>query len=148
MLQAVVIGPMRRTFIRAMSGMNTRVYRASGGRLMGRMGKAPVLLLTTTGRRSGQPRVAPLLYVEQGGSYAVVASYGGSDTHPAWFLNLEAQPAAEIEVGKRRLGVKARVADGDERARLWSQLAAIYPAYDKYEKQTTRRIPVVVLDPA
>src|SRR5512136_851856 len=95
--------------IKLMSRLNTWVYRISGGRIAGRFpGGAPVLLLTTIGRKSGQPKTAPLLYLQEGGTYVVVASKGGMSQHPLWFKNLEANPSVEIEVGSRKIEATAR----------------------------------------
>ena len=111
-------------------------------------GVLPTLLLTTTGRKSGAPRDAPLIYGESDGSYVVVASRGGTPTHPVWFLNLEAQPECELQVGSRHVRARARIALGPERERLWKQMAAIYPPYDEYQERAgARSIPVVVLEP-
>ena len=116
---------------------------------LGGPGLLPTLLLTTTGRKSGEPRALPLIYGEADGSYVVIASKGGLPNHPVWFLNLEANPACELQVGSRTLSARARVAEGDERERLWQQLAEIYPPYTEYqERAAPRTIPVVVLDPA
>lgn len=142
------LSPLQRATIRLWSRLNTAAYRASGGRLTGRMGQAPVLILTTTGRRSGRPRAAPLLYLADGSHYAIVASYGGSDSHPAWYLNLRASPDASVQVGRQTVRVRARTAEGDERDRLWAGLVGIFPGYAAYEQRTSRRIPVVVLEPA
>jgi len=114
---------------------------------VGGPGLLPTLLLTTKGRRSGEPRPLPLIYGTAGNSYVVIASKGGMPTHPLWFRNLEAEPACEVQVGAKHFSARARVATGEERARLWQQLAAIYPPYLDYQKATERRIPVVVLDP-
>ena len=115
---------------------------------LGGPGPIPTLLLTTTGRKSGQPRSLPLIYGESGDSYVVIASKGGLPNHPVWFLNLEANPDCELMVGARRQKARARVAEGEERERLWKQMAAIYPPYDKYQENAGARvIPVVVLDP-
>lgn len=111
-------------------------------------GVLPTLLLTTTGRKTAEPRDAPLIYGESGGSYVVVASRGGTPTHPDWFLNLEARPECELQVGPKHVRAQARVAGGAERERLWRQMAEIYPPYDEYQKRAgARTIPVVVLDP-
>lgn len=141
------LSPVQRATIRVWSRLNALAYRASGGRLTGRMGEAPVLLLTTRGRRSGAARTAPLLYLADGASYVVVASYGGSDSHPAWYLNLRAAPEATIRVGRREIRVRARDAEGEERERLWAGVVAIWPAYDTYASRTSRAIPLVVLEP-
>lgn len=115
---------------------------------LGGPGLLPTLLLTTRGRKSGKPRSLPLIYGEHGGSFVVVASKGGLPNHPVWFLNLEANPECELMVGARQVRARARVAQGEERARLWKQMAALYPPYDEYqERASARTIPVVVLDP-
>jgi deazaflavin-dependent oxidoreductase (nitroreductase family) len=106
------------------------------------------LLLTTTGRRTGEPRTAPLIYGEHGDAFVVVASKGGSETPPAWYVNLEADPSVEVQVGAERFPARARVAEGEEREQLWRQMAEIWPDFDEYQKKTERRIPVVVLDRA
>ena len=134
--------------VKAMSALNTWVYRATGGRLGGRFLRgAPVLLLITTGRKSGKPRTAPLLYLKEGDSYVIVASKGGMSHDPLWFKNLEANPDVEIEIGTRRLPMKARRADDAEKAILWPKLVAMYRDYDDYQARTERNIPVVVLTP-
>jgi deazaflavin-dependent oxidoreductase (nitroreductase family) len=115
---------------------------------VGGPGLLPTLLLTTTGRKTGQPRALPLIYGEAGDGYVVIASKGGMPNHPIWFSNLEAEPRCELMVGAKKVAARARIAEGDERARLWKQMAAIYPPYDAYQKNATPRvIPVVVLDP-
>jgi deazaflavin-dependent oxidoreductase (nitroreductase family) len=115
---------------------------------LGGPGVLPTLLLTTTGRKSGEPRPLPLIYGEAGDSYVIIASKGGLPTHPVWFLNLEAKPECELMVGAKKVSARARVAEGEERERLWKQMAEIYPPYDDYQKNAGKRtIPVVVLDP-
>jgi proline iminopeptidase len=115
---------------------------------VGGPGVLPTLLLTTTGRKLGQPRSLPLIYGEAGSSYVVVASKGGMPTHPAWYLNLEATPRCELMVGAKAVSAKARVAQGEERERLWKQMVALYPPYAEYQQRASARtIPVVVLDP-
>jgi len=115
---------------------------------VGGPGPLPTLLLTTKGRKSGAPRALPLIYGTAGSSYVVVASKGGMPNHPLWFRNLEAQPDCELQVGAKHLRARARVAEGEERERLWKQMARLYPPYDEYQRSATgRRIPVVVLDP-
>jgi len=115
---------------------------------LGGPGVLPTLLLTTKGRRSGKARSLPLIYGTIGDSYVVIASKGGMPDHPAWFLNLEAQPDCELQVGAKSISARARTAEGEERKRLWDRMAAIYPPYLDYQKATERTIPVVVLDPA
>jgi deazaflavin-dependent oxidoreductase (nitroreductase family) len=137
---------MSHLFLRVMSGLNTALYRLTGGKLGGRMGKAPILLLSVAGRKSGKRRTTPLLYGREGENFVLIASMGGAPKHPAWYLNLRGQEA-EIQVGKEKLRVRAREAEGEERDRLWALMVSAYPAYDSYQKKTTRRIPVVVLEP-
>lgn len=115
---------------------------------LGGPGILPTLLLTTKGRKSGEPRALPLIYGTSGDSYIVIASKGGMPKHPVWFLNLEAEPECEIQVGAQHAIARARVAQGEERERLWKQMAELYPPYDKYQENAKdRTIPVVVLDP-
>jgi deazaflavin-dependent oxidoreductase (nitroreductase family) len=115
---------------------------------LGGPGVLPTLLLTTTGRKSGEPRLAPLIYGAAGDSFVIIGSKGGFPTHPFWYLNLLANPECELQVGARHLRARARTAEGEERERLWKQLAGIYPPYDDYQKTAgERQIPVVVLDP-
>lgn len=115
---------------------------------LGGPGVLPTLLLTTKGRKSGEPRPLPLIYGESGDAYVVIASKGGLPEHPLWYRNLEADPVCDVQVGRKKLRARARVAEGEERARLWKQMAAIYPPYDEYQGRATPRvIPVVVLDP-
>ncbi len=132
--------------IKWMSAANTRIYRLSGGRLGGRFpGGAPVLLLTTIGRKSGQPRVAPLLYLEDGDRVVVVASKGGFAHSPLWFHNLQANPDCEVEIGAQKIAMRARPASAAEKQALWPKLVAMYSSYDEYQARTTRDIPVLIL---
>jgi deazaflavin-dependent oxidoreductase (nitroreductase family) len=123
------------------------VYRLSGGRVGGRLLGLPMLLLTTTGRRSGQPHTTALTYLAESAHYAVVASNGGAPQQPAWFHNLRAFPEAQIQVGTRVYRVHAREAQGAERERLWNGMVQLYAGYRGYKARTTRQIPVVVLEP-
>lgn len=135
-------------FVKWMSAANTLVFRATGGRLGAKfLGGAPVFLLVTTGRKSGQPRTSPLLYLRDGNDYVIVASKGGMSHHPMWFKNLEANPDAEVEIGTEKVKVHARRASDEEKARLWPKLIAMYPDYADYQARTERNIPVVVLSP-
>ena len=109
-------------------------------------GILPTLLLTTTGRKTGQPRMLPLLYVRVDNGFVIVASKGGAPKHPAWFLNLVQTPACEVRVGREHCRVHARLAEGEERAALWKRMAELYPPYDDYQANTEREIPVVVLE--
>jgi deazaflavin-dependent oxidoreductase (nitroreductase family) len=120
--------------------------RLSGGRF-GRVGPMNTLLLTTKGRRSGEPRDVALNYVREGHSYVVIASYAGEDRDPAWWRNLKAAPDAEVTVAGTRVKVRARESEGAERERLWSRIVEKDPAYDEYQRRTNRRIAVVALEP-
>lgn len=107
----------------------------------------PSLLLTTTGRRSGERYIFPLFYGKAGEGYVIVASKGGAPEHPGWYRNLLAHPEAEIRVGTQTLRVRARTVEGAERERLWQMALGFWPPYADYQKKTEREIPVVVLDP-
>jgi len=135
-------------------GEHLRRYEESNGAdghmwdssAVGGPGLLPTLLLTTTGRRTGQPITMPLIYGVANGVHVIVASKGGAPQHPGWYLNLVAQPAVEVQVGAEKFRAKARTATGQERATLWKQMAVIYPPYDAYQAKTDREIPVVVLE--
>ncbi|TCJ15954.1 nitroreductase family deazaflavin-dependent oxidoreductase [Rubrobacter taiwanensis] len=139
--------PLAERTLRLASDLHTLVYRLTGGRVAGRFRGGGILLLTTTGRKSGKRRTAPLLYVPDGDALVVVASKGGAPNHPAWWLNLRANPEAEVEVSGRKLRVRATEATGPERGRLWQKAVEAYPPYEDYQKKTSREIPVVVLHP-
>jgi deazaflavin-dependent oxidoreductase (nitroreductase family) len=130
-----------------LGALHRLLYRLSGGRIGGRLWDLPVVLLTTTGRQSGKKRTVPLCSLRDGDNVVVIASYGGLDQPPAWWLNLEANPEAELLTGHTRRAVTARNAAGDERTRLWAELTARAPGYLEYERRTTREIPVVILRP-
>ncbi len=123
------------------------LYRWTNGLVGGKMLGMPVLLLTTTGRKSGQPRTRALTYLARGDAYVVIASYLGEPKHPAWWLNLQAKPDAEIQVGAKRIPVRAREIDGEERKLLWNEVVAEVNDYAEYQQRTDRRIPVVLLEP-
>jgi deazaflavin-dependent oxidoreductase (nitroreductase family) len=123
-------------------------YRATDGEEGHEWQGTQTLLLTTTGRRSGEPRVAPLIYAPAGEAYAVVASKGGSDAPPAWYVNLTADPAVEVQVKGERFRATARTASAAERAELWPTMVAEWPAYDEYQAKTDREIPIVLLERA
>ncbi len=132
-----------------MNDFNQRIieeFRANGGRVGGPFEGAPMLLLHTTGARSGAERVSPVVYQPDDGGWVVFASKGGAPTNPDWFHNLRAHPDATIEVGTDTVPVVARVAEGDERERLWSRQKERMPGFADYEQKTTREIPVVVLE--
>ena len=129
------------------SGAHAGVYRATGGKLFGRMGKSPILLLNTVGRKSGKKRTSPLLYAMDGEDFVIIASKGGASAHPAWYLNLRANPEATVEIGDREVQVEAEVADPEDKTRLWQKMVEMYPAYDTYQEKTEREIPLLVLRP-
>lgn len=130
----------------AITGFNAWIYRRTGGKLGGTFDSAPVLLLHHVGRKSGEARVAPVVYLNDGEDLVVVASYGGAPKHPAWFHNLKATPETVIEVGRERRPVLAHVATPEERARLWPRVVGMYPAFDDYQARTGgREIPLVIL---
>jgi deazaflavin-dependent oxidoreductase (nitroreductase family) len=133
---------------RILGGVHRAVYRLTGGKVGGNIGKARVLLLTTTGRKSGRPRTQPLLYTRAGDGYAVIASKGGAAKHPLWYLNLQANPHVEVTVGSVTRKAHARDAEGEEREQLWRAMTRVYSGYDRYAEKTSRRIPVVVLEPS
>ena len=136
-----------RAMMRMISGTHEFWYRLSGGLIGGRFGRLPILLLTTTGRTSGLKRTTPLVYLSDGKNLVIIASNGGSDKHPEWWLNLRSQPKAEVQVGRDVRTVVAHKADGDERERLWRQAVELYYGYDEYRRMARREIPVVVLAP-
>lgn len=122
------------------------LYQATGGAIGGRGGSRRFLLLTTTGRRTGQRHTVPLPYFFDGETPYVVASNYGKDRSPVWYLNLAAHPAVEVQVGRERSAARARVAAGDERARIWKQLIARHENYARYQRRTQREIPIVLLE--
>ena len=131
-----------------MSTFNERIieeFRSNGGKVGGPFEGASMLLLTTTGRRTGRPRTSPLVYTTTEGGWVVAASNAGADEHPQWFLNLQADPHATIEVGDRTVPVEARFAEPEERDRLYAAHAERMPGFAEYERATQRMIPIVVL---
>jgi deazaflavin-dependent oxidoreductase (nitroreductase family) len=124
---------------------HVRVYRETGGEHGYHWRGTEILLLTTRGRRSGEPRTMPLIHRVDGDRWVIVASKGGWPQNPAWFENLSAEPNVEIEVHDERIPVVASVAEGEERARLWKLMTEVWPDYDSYQQRTDRQIPVVVL---
>ncbi|MEA2209847.1 MAG: hypothetical protein QOF54_2324 [Solirubrobacteraceae bacterium] len=122
-------------------------FRANDGKVGGPFDGAPVLLLTSTGARSGERRTTPVMYLPDGDRMVIFASKGGSDANPAWYHNLRANPAATVEVGSETVEVEAIVTEGEERERLFRHQAELYPQFAEYERKTTRQIPVVALQP-
>ena len=135
-------------FMKWMGKGNTWIYRRTNGRLGGMVGNAPVALLTTTGRKTGEPRVSPLLYLREGNRVIFGASRGGSDKHPLWYLNLKANPKVSVQIKDEVLSLTARDADDAERAEYWPKMVAMYPTFEDYKSWTDRVIPIVICDPA
>jgi F420H(2)-dependent quinone reductase len=135
--------------LRRAMGLHTLAYRASGGRIGHRLPglRAPMLLLDHVGAKSGIKRTSPLLYIPDGENVAIIASKGGHPRHPAWFHNLKANPETTAQVGRERRPIRARIAEGEERQRLWERATELYPGYRDYQARTDREIPVVVLEP-
>ncbi len=134
--------------IKWMSRLNTLAYKASGGRVGGSfLQGAPVALLTTTGRKSGQPRVSPLLFLRDGDRVVLVASQGGRANNPMWYLNLKANPKVSVQIKKEVLELTARDATEAEREHYWPQLVAMYSSFEDYQTWTDRVIPIVICDP-
>lgn len=127
--------------------VHAELYRLTGGRIGHSLGGFKNLLLTTRGRRSGAERTVPLTYMADGDTFVLVASNGGADRHPSWWLNLCSTPDATAQVGGRRVAVVAREASPEEHAQLWPRLKAMNPFYAMYEQLTARHIPVVILRP-
>ena len=140
-------GRLKRRGIRAMGAAHRAVYRATGGRVGGRLWGLPILLLTTTGRRTGKARTTPLCFYADGESLVVVASNGGLEWLPSWWLNLLEHPQATVRVGRVTSAVVARPASADERARLWAEITTIAPGYLEYERRAPRPIPLAILQP-
>jgi deazaflavin-dependent oxidoreductase (nitroreductase family) len=138
---------LEKTAMRMISGTHEFWYRLTGGLIGGRFGRLPILLLTTTGRKSGKKRTTPLVYLPYGENMVIIASNGGSDRHPEWWLNLRADPTAKVQVGPDIKAVTAEKAQGAERDRLWREVNELYHGYDEYQRSTKREIPVVVLRP-
>jgi len=136
------------TGLRWTGKLNVPLYRLSGGRIGGKVGKAPLLLLTTTGRKSGEPRTAPVVYLADGERLVLIDTNAGNERLPAWSLNLRANPEAEVEVGRRRRLVRARVAEGEERTRLWDRHIEQFAGFDYYVTLLKRTPSVWVLEPA
>jgi deazaflavin-dependent oxidoreductase (nitroreductase family) len=135
------------TGLRWAGKLNTPLYRLSGGRIGGKVGRAPVLLLTTTGRKSGEPRTAPVVYLADDENVVVINTNAGNAKVPAWSLNLVAKPEAEVELGREKRKVRARIAEGEERADLWRKHNEQYAGFDDYEAKLDRAISVIVLEP-
>lgn len=140
--------PRTTTIIKWMSRAQTFLYKKTGGRLGGTfLQGAPVALLTTTGRKSGEPRVSPLLYLREGNRVVLVASKGGAATNPMWYLNLKANPKVSVQIKDEVLHLTARDATDGERAQYWPRLTEMYTSFEDYQSWTDRVIPIVICDP-
>lgn len=123
------------------------LYKVSGGIIGGTMNGNSVLLLTTTGRKTGKSRTLPLLYIRDGEAYVITASAGGAKKHPGWFFNVRSNPQATIQVHKQQMKVTAEVAGPEKKSELWAKLVAVAPNFAGYQKHTSREIPMVILRP-
>ena len=128
------------------TSIHTGIYRATKGRVGGKFGAATILLLTTTGRKSGQPRTTPLNYYSDGDRIVLIASNNGQDHDPAWYLNIGANPSVSIQRGGETVTRSARVATPGEKAELWPKIIAWYKGYAKYQAKTSRNIPLVIVE--
>jgi deazaflavin-dependent oxidoreductase (nitroreductase family) len=138
---------MRSPLLKVMQNTNVWVYRKTGGKLGARMKGAPILLLTTRGRKTGKQRTTPLIYLSDGADLVIVASKGGTPQHPLWYRNLQAEARVRVQVGSEERPKHARTADATERARLWPLLVQLFPDYGNYQSWSDREIPVVILSP-
>jgi deazaflavin-dependent oxidoreductase (nitroreductase family) len=125
---------------------HVRVYRETDGETGYIWNGVPILILTTTGRKSGEPRTVPLIYRQVGDISVVIASKGGSANHPAWYLNILENPEVEVQIKAEVFPARARIAEGAERKKLWAEAASAWPQYDTYQTRTDRQIPVVALE--
>ncbi|MBS1884273.1 MAG: nitroreductase family deazaflavin-dependent oxidoreductase [Actinobacteria bacterium] len=133
--------------LRLVGRLNVPLYRLSGGRLGGKVNDGPVLLLTTTGRKSGEPRTAPILYLAHGNAMILIDTNGGNEKLPGWSYNLKAKPAGEVQIGKRKFAVSARISSGAEREELWRACTDQYSGFDEYVEWLDRIPSVWVLEP-
>ena len=140
--------PMNKTMMKLIGIAHTSLYKMSGGKLGRNMRGSEVVLLTTTGRKSGKRRTTPLFGLADGENWTVIASQGGHHEHPHWYLNLRDNPDVTLQVGSKTQRMRAETAEGEERERLWAPMAAMYDGFDEYQKLTSRVIPLVVLKPA
>ncbi len=140
--------PTTKVIIKWMSRAQTFLYKRSGGKVAGSfLQGAPVALLTTTGRKTGEPRVSPLLFLREGDRVVLVASQGGAAKHPMWYLNLKADPKITVQIKDEVLYLTARDATEQERAEYWPKLVEMYSSFDDYQAWTDRVIPIVICDP-
>jgi deazaflavin-dependent oxidoreductase (nitroreductase family) len=133
--------------LRVMVPVNIFLYKLTGGAVGGKVRGLPVLLLTTTGRKSGKSRTVPVGYLSDGDTYVIIASYAGQPKNPAWYFNLQNQPEATIQVKRLQMQVKAETANPEKRGELWARLLQVAPGYASYQEKTDREIPLVILHP-
>jgi len=142
------MGNAKDTFFKAFTSIHRGIFKATNGKLLGKMAGMDAIILTTTGRKSGQERqtmlTAPIVDAD---TVVLVASYGGDDRNPAWFVNLRANPAVKVAMGGKERDMTARIADADEKAELWGRITSAYKGYAGYQTKTDRDIPVVILEP-
>ena len=136
-----------RLWVRVSGTLHLFLYRLTGGWICERIGLrgGRVLLLTTTGRKTGKPRTIPLLSITDADDLVIIASNGGQERHPAWWLNLKANPEAKVQIGRKTIRVRSELADSVKRSQLWSRFTAVNPGYIDYQKRTLREIPIVIL---
>jgi F420H(2)-dependent quinone reductase len=137
--------PLKPRTIRLMGRLHAWLWGLTRGRFVDAVGAAPFLLLTTKGRKTGRLRTTPVLYLEDGSDLVVVASFGGNDMHPAWYLNLKQCPKAEVVIRSERRRVTAREITSEEKKRIWPRLVKSYPQFDIYQQRTSREIPLLRL---
>jgi deazaflavin-dependent oxidoreductase (nitroreductase family) len=137
----------QKQMFKIITGIHVFLYRTSGGKIWGSMNGSPILMLTTTGRKTGKSRTTPVMYVHKDNEYLITASAAGADKNPAWYSNLQGKPEATIELNGKTIKVKAVVTSGDERDKLYENFKAMGDNFIQYEKKTTRKIPVVRLQP-
>jgi deazaflavin-dependent oxidoreductase (nitroreductase family) len=139
---------MSNAFLKMFVGAHVGLYKMSGGKFGGSMGGGKLLLLSTTGRKTGKPRTVPLMFIEDDkGNPVIAASFGGAPSHPAWFSNIESNPTVRYQIGDREVPAKAEVLPGPERDKMWQALTSKYPRFAEYQTKTSRVIPLVALRP-
>jgi len=143
---ATVSAPLKK-FMKVANSGHVALYRMSGGKFAGKIANMPILLITTFGRKSGKPYTNPVVYIQDAQGYLVAASTGGMDWHPGWYFNLKNKSEAQVEIGHQAFNVKAVITDGEERTRLYEKFKAASSNFVKYEKGTSRVIPVIRLTP-
>ena len=139
--------PVFNTFMKVATRINITLYRLSKGKFANRIGTLPILLITTTGKKSGKQRTTPVVFIQDGEDYTIAGSVGGMGWNPAWYHNLKSNPQAQIEVGDKTMNVKAIFTEGEERTRLYEQFKAAGENFVQYEQRTDRVIPVIRLRP-